>query len=112
MTIISSPAALLPVKTKITPSYPSGGYQSFDTEVISSEAALSAIRSEWEALEQLSSAAAVFQRHSHLSIWARHFLRRDHGRRALHVIVVRKKGRVALILPVVVATTGFPRING
>ena len=82
----------------------------FDVEVIRAAAALDAVAAEWQALERLTHASAVFQSHAQLRIWARHFIPSEGGHIRLHVAIVRKNGRPVLILPLVISGSPLLRV--
>jgi CelD/BcsL family acetyltransferase involved in cellulose biosynthesis len=82
----------------------------FRVDIIDSAAALEALRKEWQALEETSGAAAVFQSHAHLSVWVRHFVPPRYARLKLHIAVVRRESRAVLILPLVIGGTPLLRI--
>ena len=69
-------------------------------EVIGNAAGLAALGPEWLALEERTGRNTIFQSFPKIQIWARHFL--PEGQR-LHVAVVRRGGRAALILPLVIS---------
>ena len=102
-------ANAIPLKTSNRATSTVGG-TSFDTEVVSTAAALDALAPEWLALQRLSGPSAIFQNHAQIRIWTRHFVpAREDGFR-LHVAVVRKNGVPVLILPLVISGPPHLRI--